>query len=124
MTRTAKWFLAASFAASANEGAAWDHATANPCDAPVEYRAAPEAATGEAVTPYSATVELSLPLASRINTAPYNADLTRGEIDVGTALVTQDGSYLNVLGNDGDTRADPATGGCRHGRPHASFGDF
>ncbi len=93
---------------------AWDYATSDPCKEPVEHRPAPDASykpdgypppqaglpDQSAGAPYSATVDLNVPLSSRINTSSYNADLSRSEIDVGTAMVNQDGTYVNVLGNE------------------------
>lgn len=114
---------------------AWDYTTSDPCKESVEHRPAPDVAytpDGSVPThatglpdqttkaPYSATVDLNIPLASRINTSSYNADLSRSDIDVGTALVNQDGTYVNVLGNEVPAPSAPAanaataqTKGCR-----------
>lgn len=97
---------------------AWDYTTSNPCDTPVEITPDTDVAaapTDGSIPSYSATVDLNLPLASKINTDSYNADLTGSEIDVGTALLSQDGEYINILGNEtpATTTNTPSTTGCR-----------
>lgn len=99
-------------AGAPHAASAWDHTTSNPCDTPVAHR--PDAdvshrADNAAQENFSATVDLNLPLSSRIDTKSYNADLSASEIDVGTALVTQDGAYVNVLGNEATPQEAPAS---------------
>lgn len=104
MTRIFRLFSLAVFIASMPHAAgAWDHTTSNPCDTPVAHTPDVDVshhADNVAKENFSATVDLNLPLSSKINTKSYNADLSASEIDAGTALVTQDGAYVNVLGNE------------------------
>lgn len=82
--------------------AAWDYTTTNPCDTPVEIAPAPaDGAPGQGIIgqSFSTTVDLNLPLASQVNTDAYNADLSRSEIQAGTAQVNEQGANVTVLGH-------------------------
>lgn len=112
--------LSALFCASCgiHPASAWDYTTANPCDMPVEHR--PDASVHaspqlqpESMQELSATVDLRQPLSSHIDTRDYNADLSRSEVDTGTALIGRNETYLNVLGNDVSPPAASESVGCR-----------
>ncbi len=95
---------------------AWDYTTSNPCDTPVAHTPDQDVAYDSENTvheAFSATVDLQLPLSSQIDTDAYNADLSRTDIDAGTALITQDGAYVNALGNEVIPQQPPVTSGCR-----------
>ncbi len=120
---------------------AWDYKTSDPCSEPLKHAPQPDITynpheDGVAYTPegipvhpgytsFSAAVDLNLPLASEFNIRPYNADLSDSEIDVGTALVSEDELYLNVLGHDGHTQnaqpvvmpPDPAASATTQNKP-------
>lgn len=109
------YFISTAFllliAAEGSHALAWDHTTNDPCDVPVEIT--PEA--NEQQEHFSTTIDLNVPLASEIKTDAYNADLSRSDIDVGTAMVTDQGTYLNVMGNEVSTAApeEAKKPGCR-----------
>ncbi len=102
MIRTDSIVAFVTFALTAFPAAAWDYTTSDPCDTPVETTPAPDVEYQDGrlpAPPISTAIELYQPERTPLSD-PSRQGYLGNKITVGNTLITPEGAYTDILGEE------------------------